>query len=153
VKSRVVWTRTVWELFTELPDRDRKEIVERLHSSNSFLLRIQCERKAGGSGGTGGFKRETGSFFTASSSVPCTSGACGRRVFRERRSSDPLQRIVAALACTLFSTADGNVAYPWDLAISCPAEKTQRKYPATARPRSASAAAAGTYSQVKLLIG
>ena len=36
MKSRVVWTRTVWELFNELPDRDRQEIIEKLHSLEFF---------------------------------------------------------------------------------------------------------------------
>jgi len=36
VKHGVVWTRTAWELFEELPDRDRKEIFEKLSVLSFF---------------------------------------------------------------------------------------------------------------------
>ena len=36
MKHRVVWTRTAWELFEELPDRDREEILEKLLSLSFF---------------------------------------------------------------------------------------------------------------------
>lgn len=36
MRSKVVWTRTVWELFNELPDRNREEIIEKLHSLKFF---------------------------------------------------------------------------------------------------------------------
>lgn len=36
MKHGVVWTRTAWELFEELPDRDRKEILEKLPALSFF---------------------------------------------------------------------------------------------------------------------
>ena len=30
MKCRILWARAVWELFNDLPDRDREEILERL---------------------------------------------------------------------------------------------------------------------------
>jgi len=36
VKSRVFWTRTVWELFNELPERDREVILGKMQSLPLF---------------------------------------------------------------------------------------------------------------------
>jgi len=36
VKSRVFWTRTAWELFGELPERDREKVLEKLSALTRF---------------------------------------------------------------------------------------------------------------------
>lgn len=36
MKHEVVWTRTAWELFEELPDRDREEILGKLPALSFF---------------------------------------------------------------------------------------------------------------------
>jgi hypothetical protein len=36
VKHGVVWTRTAWELFEELPDRDREQILEKIPALSFF---------------------------------------------------------------------------------------------------------------------
>ncbi|MGB2623285.1 MAG: hypothetical protein WA857_22470 [Candidatus Acidiferrum sp.] len=36
MKNRVVWTRTVWQLFHELSDRDREAILEKLPAMQHF---------------------------------------------------------------------------------------------------------------------
>ena len=36
MKSRVFWTRTVWELFNELPERDREVILGKMQSLTLF---------------------------------------------------------------------------------------------------------------------
>lgn len=36
MKHGVVWTRTAWELFEELPDRDREQILEKIHALSFF---------------------------------------------------------------------------------------------------------------------
>jgi hypothetical protein len=38
VKSSVVWTRTVWELFMELPNRERDAVLEKVALLESFPL-------------------------------------------------------------------------------------------------------------------
>jgi len=40
VKHAVVWTRTAWELFEELPDRDQEEILEKLPALSLLLLLV-----------------------------------------------------------------------------------------------------------------
>ncbi len=36
MKHGVVWTRTAWELFEELPDRDREQILEKIRALSFF---------------------------------------------------------------------------------------------------------------------
>ena len=36
MKSKVFWTRTVWELFNELPERDREVILGKMQSLPLF---------------------------------------------------------------------------------------------------------------------
>jgi len=45
VKHGVVWTRTAWELFEELPDRDREEILEKFPALLLFPHMYPVRRK------------------------------------------------------------------------------------------------------------
>jgi hypothetical protein len=45
VKHGVVWTRTAWELFEELPDRDWEEILEKLPALSLFPHMYPVRRK------------------------------------------------------------------------------------------------------------
>ena len=45
MKHGVVWTRTAWELFEELPDRDREEILEKLLALSLFPHMYPVRRK------------------------------------------------------------------------------------------------------------